>query len=107
MSGKFASAAPAAATNVELFAPDDAAGAESAILSMCNQTDGEVAVRVAITDSGLPSLGRKDWIEYDAPIPPHGVLERTGLVISNPQSLVVHTNTDGVSFVLYGFEENN
>jgi len=75
-------------------------------LNICNLNHAEIRrVRVIITD-GTPHTPA-DYVEYATPLPPCGVLERTGLVMKTGDNLFV-TSLDGtdVSARLYGFLED-
>ena len=73
-------------------------------LSITNRSANTVFVRVALSNSSSPA--NADYIEYDSPIPPSGILERTGLVLDAAKVLVVYSSATSVSSVAYGFEEN-
>lgn len=69
----------------------------------CNLNATAVKVRLAIADLGTPTPG--EWIEYDATIEPNDVLERTGIVLSPGEKVVVRSDTSDVSVRIHGFEE--
>lgn len=71
-------------------------------LNLCNRTTSDIRVRVWIgtgtTDDSV--------IEYDAMIPPNGVLERTGLVASAGEKVTIRAvEKAGMSARVMGFEE--
>ncbi len=72
-------------------------------LSLCNRTANAVTVRVALAAAAAPTAG--EWIEYDAYLPPAGVLERSAIVVGAGQFLVARASAAGVSAVGFGFQE--
>jgi len=73
-------------------------------VNLCNQTAATRAVGILIVKGAHTPA---DFIERDSPIPPHGVLERTGVVMTAGEQLFVVSNTDtGVSARFHGFEED-
>jgi hypothetical protein len=71
-------------------------------VSVCNRNATAVTVRLALSASANP--GTAEWIEYGVTIPANSVLERTGLVLSAGQLLVVYSSATGVNAVAYGIE---
>ena len=72
-------------------------------LSVCNRGASETFIYVAISGSDTPA--NSDYIEFNTILPPFGVLERTGVVLSGGDKVVVRSETDDVSVVAYGFED--
>lgn len=60
-------------------------------------------VRIAIGTNAAPANG--DYIEYDTPLPPNGVLERTGLVVGAGERVILRVDTANVTGRIHGFEE--
>jgi len=73
-------------------------------LSLCNFTELPRKVYVAVHDTTPHS--NADRLEYGTLIPPHGVLERTGLVLSAGENLRAWDDGTGVSARVHGFEED-
>lgn len=71
-------------------------------VSICNRNATSVTVRLALSASATP--GTAEWIEFGVTIPANSVLERTGLVLSAGQLLVVWASATGVNAVAYGIE---
>ena len=71
-------------------------------LSMCNRSATQRSIRVAVAGADTPTSG--EYIEYDTSLVGHGTLERTGIVVSAGQKIVVHANSVDVSAVVYGLE---
>lgn len=107
-SGRLGKALLAAATDTKLYTAPDGTVA-TATLSLCNTSSAPVAVRVAIATSATPTPA--DYIEFDVVLDvvgaPSGssVLERTGLVLSAGESIVVRAGAAGVVARAHGFEE--
>lgn len=74
-----------------------------ATLSLCNRGNNPVTVRVGICTTNS-AIGANEFIEFETEILSHGVLERTGLVISPGYSILVRSTGTLVSCVAYGIE---
>lgn len=97
-------AADLAANNYTTVYTTPAGKVASATLSLCNRTASTVFVRVALAAAaGTPTDA--EYIEYGAAIPANGVLERSGLVLSDTSRITVYPTASGVSAVVFGFEE--
>jgi len=102
MSGRLGKANLAANTNTDLYTvPADTIA--TANINLCNRTDSEITARIAIRNG---DLGDADYLEYDTSIPAHGVLERSGMVMSAGETIVAYASAAGVSVRVHGFEEN-
>lgn len=73
-----------------------------ASLNLCNRTTNDATIRVAVCNTGTP--GDEDYIEYGIVIPANNVLERTGIVLSAGQRIVVNSSIIYVSAVVFGIE---
>jgi hypothetical protein len=101
-SGTLAQSSPAAATNTTVYTvPAGTVGSIS--ICACNRTYTEVRVNIAIAALATPTDA--EYIEFNTSIPPYGVLERTGLVVSSNKRIVVFVSTADVSINIYGYEE--
>jgi len=56
--------------------------------------------------SNTAGVGMNEYIEYNASIPPNGVLERTGIVIDANKSVVANSVSNTVVVMIYGYEES-
>jgi len=73
-------------------------------VSICNRSATAVTVRLALTTTGS-SPATTDYLEYDASLSANGVLERTGIVMTAANQLVVTSGTGNVlSVVVVGIE---
>ena len=73
-------------------------------VNICNRNSASAAlVRLALAAANPPSA--TDYIEYDAIVPPNGVLERTGLVLDAGKLVVARADIASVTAVVYGYED--
>jgi hypothetical protein len=73
-------------------------------VSICNRSGTAVTVRLALTTTGS-SPATTDYLEYDSSLSANGVLERTGIVMTAANQLVVTAGTGNVvSVVVVGIE---
>jgi len=71
-------------------------------VNIVNRNAAAVSIRVAMASSITPGI--EEWIEYGTTVIPNGVFERTGLVLSQNQVIVVYSDTANLSCVVYGIE---
>ncbi len=100
-SGRLGKADLAANTDVTLFTVTND-NVATVNINVCNRGANNALVRIAIREG---ALAMSDYIEYDAIVPPNGVIERTGIVMSAGESVVCRAGTAGVSVRVHGFEE--
>lgn len=99
--GRLGTADLAPATNTTLYTCPTNTFAVASV-NVCNRGNSAIAVRLAVADDDTPTDA--EYIEYDIEILPKGVLERTGIVLSNEQKLVVRSSAVNVSAVAFGIE---
>ena len=102
-SGRFGKATPLANTNIDLYTCP-AGQVATVTVAVCNRAASDAKVSVGVRGAGAVTDG--DWIECDATLPANGVIERTGIVLSAGESIVVRANSATVNFRAHGFEEN-
>jgi hypothetical protein len=68
-------------------------------VSICNRSATAVTVRLALTSTGS-SPATTDYLEYDSSLSANGVLERTGIVMTAGNQLVVTAGTGNVLSVV-------
>lgn len=73
-----------------------------ASISVCNRGTQPTTIRLAIADLSTPVLA--EYIEFDTELLPKNVLERTGIMLSANQKLVIRSSTATVSAVAFGIE---
>ncbi|WP_288075932.1 hypothetical protein [Pseudomonas sp.] len=99
--GKLGSADLAAATDTVLYTVTSGLTSSFSAVFVNRSTDN-VKIRLSI-GSAVPIS--KDYIVYDRIIPPGGEYERTGLVASSGEAVVVRGDKTGISVRAHGFEE--
>ena len=72
-------------------------------INICNKGAATAKVRLAIAANAAP--GAAEYLEYDTALPANGVLERTGIVCSAGEKVVVRADTADVAVRVHGFEE--
>ena len=77
--------------------------ATSVNLNICNRHNDSAFVSVAISTSAT-APSNAEWIEYGIELLGKGVLERTGIVVSPGQYLIVKSTTKNVNAVCWGIE---
>ena len=71
-------------------------------INFLNRGNSSCFVRLAVADASTPTAG--EFMEYDTELTAKSVLERTGLVLSAGQLLVVYSNIANISAVTFGIE---
>lgn len=71
-------------------------------ISVCNRGNSDAGIRMALAADVAPA--DDEWIEYGVDVAGHGVLERTGVLLSAGQKIIVWTSAPNVSVVVYGVE---
>ena len=69
----------------------------------CNRTTNEVAVRLALAAADIPTPA--EYIEYDAKIVPHGVLNNSGLILPGNYRIIGYCALEGVSMTAFIYED--
>ncbi len=73
-------------------------------VSICNRTALAVTVNLALTTTGS-TPATTDYLEFGASLSANGVLERTGIVMSAGNQLIVTAGTgNAISVVVVGIE---
>lgn len=73
-----------------------------ASINICNRGANTTSIRVAVSDADTPT--NAEFIEYEADVFSQNVIERTGLVLSAGQRIVVYSTEASVSAVVFGIE---
>ncbi|WP_178860851.1 hypothetical protein [Thiomicrorhabdus cannonii] len=104
-SGKLGSAALAADTYTTVYTVP-AGKAATINIALVNRGADTALVRVALTNEAVTPLD-EDFIEYDAKLPiDGGILERTAVVASAGEKIMVMASTASVTVRVHGFEED-
>ena len=93
---------PAANTNTTVYTVPSSVSATCNV-NIVNTGSSIATVSLAIAASATPSAA--EWIEYQASLPPGGVLERGGLVAQTGKNFVVNCSTATCAVAVYGFEQ--
>ena len=73
-------------------------------VSICNRTASAVTVNLALTSTGS-TPATTDYLEFGASLSANGVVERTGIVMSAGNQLVVTAGTgNALSVIVVGIE---
>lgn len=100
--GTLGQAALSATTNTIVYTVPAGKTATFSV-SMLNRGGGPFTARLAIADSGTPTLA--EYLEYDVTIPQREVVERTGLVASAGKNIVAYASTGDLVINVYGYED--
>jgi len=74
-------------------------------IAAVNRGTSQATVRIAISSVTPPtSPNNQEFIEFDSIIGSNGVLERTGLLASATNKIVVYASTANISFTVMGIE---
>lgn len=72
-------------------------------IRLANRNTFSVRVRVAICKASTPDPS--EYIEYDASIPPGGIMEDTALIMVSGEYIYAWADNDNVSVRIHGIEE--
>lgn len=72
-------------------------------VAVVNKTGGNALVDIAISSTTTPGAG--EFIESGVTAIPAGVVERTGLVASASEYLMIRADVTGLDFRVMGYEE--
>lgn len=99
--GRLGAADVSATTNTTVYTcPTDTYAVVA--VNICNRGANTTALRMAVADTDTPSAA--EFIEYDTNIFANNVLERTGIVLSAGQRIVVYSSQANISAVVVGIE---
>lgn len=102
-SGILGQAALSATTNTTVYTVPASTLSVVNINIVNRSTSASADVRVALASTATPQ--NSEFIEYDATIPPRGVLERTGVAMNATEKVVVYASTANCSVNVYGLEQ--
>lgn len=74
----------------------------AATINVCNRNASPCIINVALSD-GPPT--NADYIEYNLELCGSGVIERTGIILSDGQTINVRSDVANVSAQVWGWEE--
>ena len=103
--GRLGALALAAATDATLYTAP--AGRKATVtVSFSNRSATDTTVRLAMADGNLATLANEDYLEYDAPLPGNGTLERDRITVAAGHTLIVRAAAATVSAMAFGIEED-
>ena len=105
MSGRLGKVQAGNGSFTTLYAVPASAALATVNVLVCNTNSSAVNVSIAIATSTTP--GSSDYIAYNYEIPPNGVLERTALVMSGGEILLVSANAAGVVCRAHGYQKGD
>jgi hypothetical protein len=103
--GRLGAAALAATTLTAVYTVPSARKA-TVTLNVCNRGSAAATVRVAHIDGAVGVVANEDYIEWSAPLPVGGVLERTGITMQPGHTLAVYASSGDASAVVHGIEQD-
>jgi hypothetical protein len=71
-------------------------------INMVNRAATPATVRIGVCTGA--TIGNSEYIEYDVELVGKGVIERTGIVVTYGQQVVVRSSAINVTAVAYGIE---
>ena len=71
-------------------------------VNICNRGANTSDIRIAVASADTPTAA--EYIEYDTSVFSKNVLERTGIVLSAGQRIVVYSSQASISAVVVGIE---
>lgn len=100
-SGILGQSAPSATTDTTVYTVPASTLAVLSV-SVTNRGASAATVRIALSASGTPTTA--EFIEFNASVPPAGVIERTGIALQAGKNVVVHCSTADTAVSVYGLE---
>ncbi len=101
-SGKFGSVDLAAGADTLLCAAVPAGKTRTVNVRFANRSAVDVSIRLAIGVGAAPAL--EDYLSYDIRLRANGIVEDTGIVVSEGEKVWVRCNTANVSARAHGLE---
>ena len=102
-SGRLAKSNPTADTVTTVYTCP--AGYYSVVtVALLNYTDSSTTFKLSIVESANATPVISDYLEYDTVLSSKNVIERTGLVMSAGQKLIISSPTSGCIVNVYGIE---
>lgn len=103
--GRLGAPALAAATDTVLYQVPTGRKATVSV-RFCNRSSTATSVRMAHIDGAVGVLANDDYMIYDAPLPPNGMITDERITVSAGHTLMVRAGSADVSVVCFGIEED-
>lgn len=103
MSGRLGKVEAGNGSFTTLYAVPSGASVTTANVLVTNTNSTTAKITIAISTSTTPSS--TDYISYNFDIPPYGVLERTALVLSTGEIILVSSNSAGMICRAHGYQK--
>jgi hypothetical protein len=71
-------------------------------VNVSNRTAGTITADINLSTNTSENLG--GYVEFSSPIDANQALEKTGIVLSAGQSVLVRSNNASSTFVIFGYE---
>lgn len=101
--GKLGSGSTTANANTTFYTAPSNIKFATVSINCANRTAAEVPVRIAISSSDTPAVA--DYIDYDFKVPANGSIERSCIVVSPNEKVVVFSTSSDVSVRVFGLEQ--
>lgn len=76
-------------------------------LNVCNRSSTDTTFRVAMIDAtSVASVANEDYLDYDAPLPGNGSVERDRITLTAGHMLMARAGAATASAVAWGVEED-
>lgn len=102
--GKLGSASLLASTNTVVYKVPVTAAFSTINILILNPTAADIVIRIALSETVTPQA--KDYIEYNTILIPSGVLERTSIICSPNENVIIFSNISGAVVRINGLEES-
>lgn len=71
-------------------------------VNISNRTGGTVTGTINLSTNASENLG--GYIEFSAPIAANQALEKTGIVLSSGQQILLSSNSTSTTYLIFGYE---
>lgn len=93
-----------AGNEVTVYTVPPAADFATISINIVNKGTGDAKVKIAITTSAIPSPA--DYIDFESIVPGNGgILERTCIVCSASENVIIEGDTSDLAVRVYGLEK--
>lgn len=101
--GRLGSGVSVTGTNVVYYTVPN--NVEFATITICvtSRSSNDVTMKLSVGPSTIPNL--EDYLEYDTVLPAYGMLERTCVVVSTGEKVILNANSDDLSIRIHGLEQ--